>query len=230
MYSRLPQPRVRRTKRFSLTLSFACSPSFLFVCSPRSPFPSHGAPKAGGCSPPIFLTNAGSPAPAGLRSERSASIIYSDGRNGFFNPDERGRLVYLHRPAYRRHARAFGVHGERPVYDFGRVAVAAAVGAQRYLQSPQRYVCLPRQRPSLGIRLEPQWGHLMSCRQARCPAISIPFDALDWTNYTHSARLRNIHRRHICVRPPRRVRIFGEEERVPKTKNHRDPGDGIGRG
>ena len=109
----------------------------------------------------------------------------------FLTQTSAGRLVYLHRPAYRRHARALGVHGERPLDDFGRVAVAAAVGAQRYLQSPQRYVRLPRERPSLGIRLEPQWGHLMSCRQARCPAISSPFHALDWTNCTQSARLRN---------------------------------------
>ena len=54
----------------------------------------------------------------------------------FFNPDEHGRLVYLHRPAYRRHARALGVHGERPVYDFGRVAVAVAVGGVSVLAVP----------------------------------------------------------------------------------------------
>ena len=77
--------------------------------------------------PRIFLTDAGRPDPAGLRSERSASIIQMDER-AFFNPDERGRLVYLHRPTYRRHARPLGVHGERLVYDFGRVAVAVAVG------------------------------------------------------------------------------------------------------
>ena len=82
--------------------------------------------------PRIFLAEAGSPAPAGLRSERSSSIIRMDER-AFFNPDERGRLVYLHRPAYRRHARALGVHGERPLDDFGRVAAAAAVGGAAIL-------------------------------------------------------------------------------------------------
>ena len=31
----------------------------------------------------------------------------------------------------------------------------------------------------------------MSCRYARCPAISSPFNRVDWTKYTPSARVRN---------------------------------------
>ena len=70
MYSRLPYPRVRRTKRFSLTLNFARSPSF--------------------------------------------------------------RFTYLHRPLYRRRARALGAHGERPVYGFGLCEIHAISACREY--------------------------------------------------------------------------------------------------
>ena len=147
------------------------------------------------------------------------------GQNGFFNPAEYRSFLYLHRPAYRRHARAFGAHGERPVDDFGRVAVAAAVGRSAVFAVPATAGPLASERPSLGIRLEPQCGHLMSCRYARCPAISSPFDALDRANYTPSARVGNTDGFAGCDSPAGAIHC---EEARPRwrTCDDHSPKDG----
>ena len=99
--------------------------------------------------PRAFLAHAGMSDAAGLRSERSASIIQPD-KTAFFNPAEYRPFLYLHRPAYRRHARAFGVHGERPVDDFGRVEVAVAVGRASVLAVPATAGLLASGAPVLG--------------------------------------------------------------------------------
>ena len=68
--------------------------------------------------PRIFLTDEGSPAPAGLRSERFASIIRMDKRAFLTHWSAVASFISI-APPCRRPARALGVHGERLVYDIG---------------------------------------------------------------------------------------------------------------
>ena len=124
--------------------------------------------------PRIFLADVGRSDAAGLRSERSASIA---------QPDKSAFLTHRSTdPSFISIALPIAATLDHSAYmasvysmTLGWQKWRLPSGVHRHAQSPQRYICLPGERPSLGIRLDPQRGRLMSCRQARRPAIFNPF-------------------------------------------------------
>ena len=105
----------RRPDQTDRRFSPRSAPKYVYISSNETVFTWRSSASI----PRIFLTDAARPDPAGLRSERFASIIRPD-KTAFLTWRSIVRsFLYLHRPAYRRRARAFGVHGERTVDYFG---------------------------------------------------------------------------------------------------------------